>query len=29
MVIAALDGYIAITEWSLFAPGTLLSNARR
>ena len=29
LVVAAADGYIAITEWSLNAPGAVVSNMRR
>jgi methionyl-tRNA formyltransferase len=29
MVVAAADGYIAITEWGLVAPGAIISNMRR
>lgn len=29
MVVAAADGYIAITEWGLNAPGAVISSARR
>lgn len=29
MVVAAADGYIAITEWGLNAPGVVISSARR
>ena len=29
MVVAAGDGYVAITEWGLNAPGAVISNSRR
>lgn len=29
MVVAALDGFVAITEWSLVAPGTITASLRR
>ena len=29
LVVAAADGYIAITEWSINAPGAVVSNMRR
>lgn len=29
LVVAAMNGYIAITEWSLNAPGEIISNTRR
>lgn len=29
LVVAAADGYIAITEWSINAPGAIVSNMRR
>jgi methionyl-tRNA formyltransferase len=29
MVVAAADGYIAITEWGLHAPGAVIHNSRR